>query len=353
MSVRSRRLLADHDQIREGLRDHPAIKIHGVSGNPPERYQIAYKVRGLAEGADGTIRERLEHVTEVFLTLAYPRQAPQCRMLTPVFHPNIAPHAVCIGDHWAAGESLLQLIIRVGEMLAYQSYNVKSPLNGAAARWVDEHPDQVPTDPRDLSCEAWAGRATAPGEGHCQNCSAPGDPLHECANGHLVCEGCLVKCGRCERATCLLCKLESCSLCARLICPQCRSSCPQCQRSVCTEHLRACSKCGQPGCDDCSIPCAACGRTVCLAHVSQCAVCQSPLCADHHGVCTGCGKSFCATHFDAQQRICGECQPGPEAPPPSSGVYQCQQCPTRMRISPELLGKPLKCPGCGSVFTVN
>ena len=31
-------------------------------------------------------------------------------------------------------------------MLAYQSYNVKSPLNGEAARWVDENEDSLPLD---------------------------------------------------------------------------------------------------------------------------------------------------------------------------------------------------------------
>ena len=31
-------------------------------------------------------------------------------------------------------------------MLAYQSYNVKSPLNGEAARWVEENKHRVPLD---------------------------------------------------------------------------------------------------------------------------------------------------------------------------------------------------------------
>ena len=77
------------------------------------------------------------HIVEVYLTLGYPRQAPQCRMLTPVFHPNIAPHAVCIGDHWSAGQTLAEVVARIAEMIAFQSYNVKSPLNGAAARWAE------------------------------------------------------------------------------------------------------------------------------------------------------------------------------------------------------------------------
>ena len=68
-------------------------------------------------------------------------------MLTPIFHPNIAPHAICIGDHWSPGEPLWSIVARIGEMIAYQSYNTKSPLNGEAARWVDQHVDELPLDP--------------------------------------------------------------------------------------------------------------------------------------------------------------------------------------------------------------
>ena len=64
---------------------------------------------------------------EVNLSLGYPRRAPQCRMLTPVFHPNFDDSMVCIGDFWAASEGLDDLIIRIGRMIAYQEYNTKSP----------------------------------------------------------------------------------------------------------------------------------------------------------------------------------------------------------------------------------
>ena len=59
---------------------------------------------------------------------------------------NIAPHAICIGDHWNAGEPLWSMVMRIGEMLAFQSYNTKSPLNGEAARWVDKNVDKLPLD---------------------------------------------------------------------------------------------------------------------------------------------------------------------------------------------------------------
>src|SRR5579872_2129886 len=88
---------------------------------------------------------------------------PQCRMLTPVFHPNIAPHAICVGDHWSAGEPIGSIVARIGEMLAYQSYNTKSPLNGEAARWVEQHLEELPLDKVSmLGSDAYKPESPAP-----------------------------------------------------------------------------------------------------------------------------------------------------------------------------------------------
>jgi ubiquitin-protein ligase len=71
-------------------------------------------------------------------------------MLTPVYHPNIDPSHVCVGDHWTAGERLVDLVVRIGEMLAYQAYNIRSPLDAHAAMWADLNPDKLPTDSRTI-----------------------------------------------------------------------------------------------------------------------------------------------------------------------------------------------------------
>jgi hypothetical protein len=72
-------------------------------------------------------------------------------MLTPVFHPNFDDSTVCIGDFWAASEGLDDLIIRIGRMISYQEYNTKSPLNGLAAKWAEQHTKLFPIDPRDMA----------------------------------------------------------------------------------------------------------------------------------------------------------------------------------------------------------
>lgn len=127
------------------------IQITGTAGMPPEVYRFTYNLKGLFVAPGGAILERQAHVLEVNLSLGYPRRAPQCKMLTPVFHPNFDEATVCIGDFWAASEGLDDLIIRIGRMIAYQEYNTKSPLNGLAAKWAAQNRHLLPVDPRNIA----------------------------------------------------------------------------------------------------------------------------------------------------------------------------------------------------------
>jgi ubiquitin-protein ligase len=151
LSPRIRRLKLDYDQMVQKFAGWPLIQITGTAGMPPEVYRFAYNIKGLFVASNGEIQERAQHHLEVNLSLGYPRRAPQCRMLTPVFHPNFDDSTVCIGDFWAASEGLDDLIIRIGRMIAYQEYNTKSPLNGLAAKWAEQHAQFFPVDSRDIA----------------------------------------------------------------------------------------------------------------------------------------------------------------------------------------------------------
>lgn len=150
-SPRIRRLLLDQEMLQRLFENWPVIQITGKAGMPPEIYRFTYNLRGLYLTPSGEILERDVHVLEVNLTLGYPRRAPQCRMLTPVFHPNFDDSVVCIGDFWAASESLDDLVIRIGRMIAYQEYNIKSPLNGLAAKWAAQNTHLLPVDARPIA----------------------------------------------------------------------------------------------------------------------------------------------------------------------------------------------------------
>lgn len=145
-SPRTRRLKIDHELLTRRFKDWPVIQISATAGIPPELYRITYALKGLYVTPAGEILDRDTHVLEVHLSLDYPRRAPQCRMLTPVFHPNFDDATVCIGDFWAASEGLDDLVVRIGRMIAYQEYNTRSPLNGLAAKWAAENAASLPID---------------------------------------------------------------------------------------------------------------------------------------------------------------------------------------------------------------
>ena len=158
-SPRIRRLQLDYQLLTSRLANWPVIQITGTAGIPPEIYRIAYHLQGLYVAPGGEILERAAHVMEINLSLGYPRRAPQCRMLTPVFHPNFDEAQVCIGDFWAASEGLDDLVVRVGRMICYQEYNTKSPLNGLAAKWVEQNVSLLPIDSRNVAPPAENGVA--------------------------------------------------------------------------------------------------------------------------------------------------------------------------------------------------
>jgi ubiquitin-protein ligase len=151
MSPRIRRLKSDYERLMKRFDNWPVVRLTGKAGLPPEFYRFTYRLNGLVVSPGGDIVERGEHVLEVNLSLGYPRRAPQCKMLQPVFHPNFDEASVCIGDFWAPSESLEDLIVRIGRMIAYQEYNTKSPLNGLAAKWADENQHLLPVDSTEVA----------------------------------------------------------------------------------------------------------------------------------------------------------------------------------------------------------
>ena len=150
-SPRLRRLRLDQERLETRFRNWSPIQVTGHAGIPPEQYRVTYHLKGLFLSPDGRVFERDEHVAEINLSLGYPRRAPQCKMLTPIFHPNFDESSICIGDFWAASEGLDDLIVRIGRMIAYREYNTKSPLNGRAAQWAAQNANRLPVDRREVA----------------------------------------------------------------------------------------------------------------------------------------------------------------------------------------------------------
>jgi ubiquitin-protein ligase len=142
MNPRVRRLLADADAIRTEFAGHPYISVTAIGPEPAESYRVTFNLRGATLDARGQPIMANQHRAVIQLTATYPREKPLAVSETMVFHPNFAGHAggeICIGDFWTPTRTLTDIVVAIGEMLQYQRYNTKSPLNAVAARWAVEN----------------------------------------------------------------------------------------------------------------------------------------------------------------------------------------------------------------------
>lgn len=144
MNARMRRIASDWEQLQKDFGNHPYIKVTPMGPEPPERYHVTYFVNGIYLLPDGSIQTLARHDVEITLHADYPRYKPLCRILTPIWHPNFRDGQICIGDIWGAGESLSDIIINIGDMIQYKSWNSYSPLSADAAKWAIEHKHMFP-----------------------------------------------------------------------------------------------------------------------------------------------------------------------------------------------------------------
>ena len=150
MTARMRRLLSDYEQIKKDFAGHKNIIVTPIGDEPPERYHVTYFVNGIYLLPDGKIETVSRHEIDITLHADYPRYKPICRILTPIWHPNFRDGQICIGDIWGAGESLSDIIINIGDMIQYKSWNSYSPLSADAAKWAMENKHLFPVGNIDL-----------------------------------------------------------------------------------------------------------------------------------------------------------------------------------------------------------
>lgn len=150
MNPRMMRLNADYEKIRTEFLGHRYVTVEPMGSLPPERYRITYRVPGLRWDSFGNRPIVVnEHIAEIYLHADYPRQTPKATLKTPIWHPNFGTY-ICIGDHWAAGETLVDIIVQIGDMIQYKSYNPKSPLNANAAIWSMQNQHLFPVGTIDI-----------------------------------------------------------------------------------------------------------------------------------------------------------------------------------------------------------
>src|SRR5262249_32671744 len=81
-------------------------------------------------------------------------------------------------------------VARIGEMIAYQSYNTKSPLNGEAARWVADNLDRLPLDPVSMLVDEQFDRGSGAVKEPEAARPVPGEPVPAAPSMAVSCPGC-------------------------------------------------------------------------------------------------------------------------------------------------------------------
>ncbi len=156
MTARMRRIASDWEQVRKDFAGHKNIIVTPVGELPPEKYNVTYFVNGIYLLPDGRIETLGRHEVEITLHAEYPRYKPICKITTPIWHPNFRDGQICIGDIWGAGESLSDIIINIGDMIQYKSWNSYSPLSAEAAQWAMENKHLFPVGNIDLHVADYA-----------------------------------------------------------------------------------------------------------------------------------------------------------------------------------------------------
>ncbi len=144
MNARMRRIASDCEQIKKNFSNHKNIVVEPIGAEPAVKYRVTYYLNGIYLQDDGRIETLGKHIVIITLHAEYPRYKPICTIATPIWHPNFRDGQICIGDIWGAGESLSDIIINIGDMIQYKSWNASSPLSADAAEWAIENKHLFP-----------------------------------------------------------------------------------------------------------------------------------------------------------------------------------------------------------------
>ncbi|MDA3785661.1 MAG: hypothetical protein PF568_02010, partial [Deltaproteobacteria bacterium] len=81
-------------EVQLHFANHPSISIVATEGVPVTQYVVEYRLNGLVALEGGEISRSNQHRVEITLSFGFPHFPPNCKPLTPIFHPDIDPAAI-------------------------------------------------------------------------------------------------------------------------------------------------------------------------------------------------------------------------------------------------------------------
>lgn len=124
--------------------NHRLITITPIKGDPPEQYELLYRLSFLQKSDNNTISPAKDPVIILTIPFGFPHFPPSCKPKSSIYHPDFDPAAICLGDFWHPKRSLVELIIHVGKLLNCETFSIENAFNEEAAIWYREHSGDFP-----------------------------------------------------------------------------------------------------------------------------------------------------------------------------------------------------------------
>lgn len=141
----------EYEEIQKRFSRSPYIRIVSTEGDPPQNYEIEFRVKGLSKDDEGRAVIIDSHRVNINLPFGYPHFPPNCKPQSAIFHPDFDPDAVCIGDFWNTDRTLADLIEHIGKLITFQAYSIEDVFNDEALQWVQDNADQIPFEKVDFT----------------------------------------------------------------------------------------------------------------------------------------------------------------------------------------------------------
>jgi hypothetical protein len=142
------RMESEWRHLQRAFAYHPLVHVAPLHGEPPIAYQIDYQVRTLVVSEEsGQLEYAAQCAVELWLPADFPRGALIVKPIQPIFHPNVDAEEVQLIPPWRPDDTLIDIVQRVGQLLAWRSQDPSNIWNPVAMDWLTANSAYVPTDP--------------------------------------------------------------------------------------------------------------------------------------------------------------------------------------------------------------
>jgi tetratricopeptide (TPR) repeat protein len=151
MGIANKQLEAILKEISERFKSDPHISVQPGEGSPPDRYEVTYTITGVQQGKNKEIQVAKQHSIVISIPFGFPHFPPNCKPLSPIFHPDFDQAAICISDFWEKDRTISDLIIHIGHMISGEIFSTGNAFNENAVLWYQQHKDELPFEILDFS----------------------------------------------------------------------------------------------------------------------------------------------------------------------------------------------------------